>query len=108
MTFRADFEHREDPLRTALDEFRELGCDAASINRILVRLVDTLRSASLESRDQYKIRHREQWLRNRQEGRRFARRPGPLLMKSRADERTAEHASAFGAQWKSRHRYRQS
>jgi AcrR family transcriptional regulator len=35
MTFRADFEHRHDLLRSALDEFCERGYDAASINRIL-------------------------------------------------------------------------
>ncbi len=35
MTFRADFEHRDDLLRAALDEFCERGYDAASINRIL-------------------------------------------------------------------------
>ncbi len=35
MTFRAAFEHRDDLLRAALDEFCERGYDAASINRIL-------------------------------------------------------------------------
>lgn len=35
MTFRAEFEHRDDLLRAALDEFCERGYDAASINRIL-------------------------------------------------------------------------
>ena len=35
MTFRADFEHRDDLLRSALDEFCERGYGAASINRIL-------------------------------------------------------------------------
>ena len=35
MTFRAEFEHRDELLRSALDEFCERGYDAASINRIL-------------------------------------------------------------------------
>jgi len=35
VTFRSDFEHREDLLHAALDEFCEHGYDAASINRIL-------------------------------------------------------------------------
>lgn len=35
MTFRRDFEHRDDLRRAALDEFCERGYDAASINRIL-------------------------------------------------------------------------
>ncbi|HVM51820.1 MAG TPA: TetR/AcrR family transcriptional regulator [Acidimicrobiales bacterium] len=35
MTFRASFEHRDELLRAALDEFCERGFDAASVNRIL-------------------------------------------------------------------------
>ena len=35
MSFRSSFEHRDDLLRAALDEFCERGFDAASINRIL-------------------------------------------------------------------------
>ncbi len=35
MTFRVDFEHRDDLLRSAIEEFCERGYDAASINRIL-------------------------------------------------------------------------
>jgi AcrR family transcriptional regulator len=35
MTFRADFEHRDELLRVALDEFCTRGYDATSLNRIL-------------------------------------------------------------------------
>jgi AcrR family transcriptional regulator len=35
MTFRAEFAHRDDLLRAALDEFSERGFEAASINKIL-------------------------------------------------------------------------
>jgi AcrR family transcriptional regulator len=35
VTFRSEFEHRDELLRSALDEFCERGYDAASINRIL-------------------------------------------------------------------------
>ncbi len=35
MTFRAEFEHREELLRCAIDEFCERGYGAASLNRIL-------------------------------------------------------------------------
>lgn len=35
MTFRSDFEHRDELLRSAIDEFCQRGYDAASINRIL-------------------------------------------------------------------------
>lgn len=35
VTFRADFEHRDDLLRAAVTEFGERGYENASINRIL-------------------------------------------------------------------------
>jgi AcrR family transcriptional regulator len=37
VSFRAEFQHREELLRAAIDEFTERGYDAASLNRILVR-----------------------------------------------------------------------